>query len=161
MGIYFLHSELQEGKAVTHFHCNVAFNDLVDVGPPDANGGHKGNVVGLEIHRQPSGGLTHYQSAVVQNAHRIFVPAKPVGALGPWRSLAVEVRPESIKVFWEGNCIATTPCAILMMSARPLSAPPDRPLPANSPQFAPRRPWAICQPGRRLVSKRHRRTDQQ
>ena len=138
VGIYFAHSEHPDGETVAHFHCNVAFNDLVDVGGvKDANGNHQGNGVGLQAHRQPPGGLSNHK-VYVNKADFFFIPAKPVGAMGPWRRIAVEVRPETIKVFWEGNCIATTPHAALMMSARRLSARPDQPLPNNHPQFAPR-----------------------
>src|SRR5262249_33433241 len=114
VGIYFLHSEHQEGKSVAHFHCIVAFNDLVDVSAPDANGAHGGNAVGLEAHRQPPGGLAH-DTFVVPDAVAFFAPARPVGALGPWRKIAVEVRPKTIKVFWEGRCNANTPRDTLMI----------------------------------------------
>jgi serine/threonine protein kinase len=137
VGIYFAHSEHPEGKGVAHFHCVVAFNDLVDVGASDANGARRGNVVQLEAHRQPPAGLVHDKAGVAET-ESFFAPAKPVGALGPWRPIAVEVRPKTIKVFWKGRCIATTPRATLMGDARPLIARPDQPLPPNSPQFAPR-----------------------
>jgi hypothetical protein len=141
VGIYFAHSQQEDGETVAHFHCNVAFNDLFDVrrmGP--APGNDKGNSVGLQAHRQSWGGLINHK-ALVSKAATFFRPVSHYaadGALGPWRSIAVEVRPETIKVFWEGDCIATTPRAALMMCARPLIARPNRPLPANSPQFAPR-----------------------
>jgi serine/threonine protein kinase len=136
VGIYFAHSKHADGATDAHFHCNVAFNDLVDVGAPGPNGVHRGNAVGLQVHRQPPGGLINHKASV-EKAEFLFLPARPVGALGPWRKIAVEVRPETIKVFWEGNCIVTTPRAILMRTARPLSARPDKPLPANFPRFAP------------------------
>jgi serine/threonine protein kinase len=137
VGIYFLHSEHPDGATVAHFHCNVAFNDLVDVGAKGANGIHDGNSVGLQAHRQPPVGLINHK-AFDHKAAIPFSPAKPVGALGPWRRLAVEVRPETIKVFWEGTCIVTTSRGSLLRSARPLIARPNQPLPNNHPQFAPR-----------------------
>jgi serine/threonine protein kinase len=137
VGIYFAHSECPDGATVAHFHCNVAFNDLVDVGAKGANGIHGGNSVGLQAHRQPPAGLINRKAYDPKAATR-FSPAKPRGALGPWRSIAVEVRPETIKVIWEGHCIATTSRASLMRSARPLIARPNEPLPNNHPQFAPR-----------------------
>jgi serine/threonine protein kinase len=139
VGIYFAHSEHPDGEAVAHFHCNVTFNDLVEEGPQDnANGNHKVNNVGLQVHRQSPAGLAP-DKALVPDAQAPFKPARPpLGALGPWRSIAVQVRPEAIKVFWEGDCIATTPRAPLMVNARRLIARPNQPLPANSPQFAPR-----------------------
>jgi hypothetical protein len=131
------HSEHPDGETVGHFYCNVAFNDLVDVGAKDANGIHQGNRVGLEAHRQSWVGLAPHK-AYFHQWDKFFNPAKPVGALGPWRKIAVEVRPETILVFWEGNCIATIPRATLMRNARTLSAMPNQPLPNNHPQFAPR-----------------------
>jgi hypothetical protein len=71
----------------------------------------------------------------VFTAYRYFAPAKPYLALGPWRKIAVEIRPETIKVFWEGGCIATTPRRALMGAAH-LIASPDQPLPPNSHLFA-------------------------
>jgi serine/threonine protein kinase len=135
VGIYFAHSEHPDGATVAHFHCNVAFNDLVNVGARDANGIHRGNAVGLQIHRQRPAGLVHH-TADVPDAESFFSPAKPYGALGPWRRIAVMVRPESIKVFWMGSCMATTPHLTIMGTARRLSAKPNQPLPANSPRFA-------------------------
>ena len=135
VGIYFAHSAHPDGETVAHFYCNVAFNDLVDVG---ANGIPKGNSVGLGVLRQSPTGLVVHHKAYVYKADTRFVPAKPIGALGPWRRIAVEVRPGSLTVFWEGNRIATTTRATLMMSARPLIPRPNQALPNNPPRFAPR-----------------------
>jgi serine/threonine protein kinase len=139
VGIYFAHSEYPHGESVAHFHCNVSFNDLVEENPnDDANGNQKGNRVGLQVHRQSPAGLEP-QKAYVSKAEAPFKPARPpLGSVGPWRRIAVEVRPEAIKVFWGGNCIATTPRNTLMKSARWVIVRPNQPLPANSPQFAPR-----------------------
>jgi hypothetical protein len=137
VGIYFGLSEHLIGETLKYYHCNVAFNDLVDCGPPDANGVHQGNLVALQIYRQPQVGEPE-QKAFVFNVDTRFLPARPVGALGPWRKIAVEVRPDSIKLFWQSRCFATTPRAALMMSARPLIPRPEVFLPNNPPQFAPR-----------------------
>jgi serine/threonine protein kinase len=145
-GIYFAHSEDPDGDTVAHFHCNVAFNDLVEVGAKDANGIKQNNSVGLQAHRQPPEGLKH-DKAYIEKAETTFLPARPVGALGPWRGIAVEVRPKTIKVYWKKDCvtptsreecIAVTPRADLMRTVRRLIVRPDQPLPANSPQFSPR-----------------------
>lgn len=139
VGIYFAHSRRPDGETAVHFHCNVAFNDLEEVGSSDANGIHRGNGVGLQVHRQTSTGLNGHK-AYVSQAETFFTPAKvvTVGVLGPWRKIAVEVRPETINVFWEGNCIAKVTRDTLMRSARPLFARPDQPLPPNTARFAPR-----------------------
>jgi serine/threonine protein kinase len=136
VGIYFAHSQHEDGNTVAHFHCNIAFNDLVDVGAVNANGNHEGNSVGLQAHRQLPTGLAPHKADIVK-PDIFFRPAKPVGALGPWRKLAVEVRPETIKVFWDEQS-STIPRATLMKNARILSAKRDEPLPNNHPQFAPR-----------------------
>jgi hypothetical protein len=137
VGIYFFHSERKELQTTRHFHCNVTFNDLIPVGPPGPNGVHAGNNVGLIIHRQTPDELACDKAYVFQASAR-FQPARAVGILGPWRKIDVEVRPQSVKVFWEGNLIATTPRTVLKMCARPLSARPQDPLPPDAPQFLPR-----------------------
>jgi serine/threonine protein kinase len=137
VGIYFGHREHPDGEAAVHLHCNVAFNDLVDVGRPGAKGIHPGNAVGLQAHCQPPAGLQN-DKVYIDKATIFFNPTKPVGMLGPWRRIAVEVRPVSIQVFWDGNRIATTPRANLMMSVRPQIARLNQPLANNQPPFAPR-----------------------
>jgi serine/threonine protein kinase len=73
VGIYFAHSEHPDGATRAHFHCNVAFNDLVDVGRFDGNAGFKGNVVGLAAHRQPPAGVVHNTARVHADfLHRIL-----------------------------------------------------------------------------------------
>jgi serine/threonine protein kinase len=139
VGIYCLHSEHPDGKTVAHFHYNVAFNDLVDVPSPD-NGAHRGNAAGAQLHRQPPGGLVHNVFEYL-DVKALFVPARPVGAPGPWRRIAVEVRPKTINVFWEGNAIGATSRDSLMLGAEVLiSGPRVAPLPplASNPQFASR-----------------------
>jgi serine/threonine protein kinase len=137
VGIYFAHSEHADGETVAHFQLNFAFNDLVDVGFPGANGVDPGNPAGLEAHRQPPAGLTH-PVYCFPDAVACFVPASPIGALGPWRRIAVEVRPETIKVFWAQNWHATTTRNSLMKAQNWLMSRPDKPPLATQPQFAPR-----------------------
>jgi serine/threonine protein kinase len=134
VGIYFAHSEHPDGGTVAHFHCNVAFNDLSDVG---ANGDQKGNPVGLQAHRQSPAGLAP-DKAYFHKWDLFFIPAMPVGALGPWRRIAVDVRPENIQLFWADNCFAEISRDILKKNARGLIGRRDQPLPNNHPQFAPR-----------------------
>jgi serine/threonine protein kinase len=140
VGIYFAHSEHPAGDAVAHFHMNVAFNDLVYVGEPPPNGRHPGNVVGLELHRQAPAGLAYIDKFVHPKAMAFFKPARPVGAFGPWRTIAVEVRPKTIKLFWEGKQFASTTWDELFLTAGKtfLLSPPGRPRLASKPQFAPR-----------------------
>jgi serine/threonine protein kinase len=137
VGIYFAYSQHPIGEAVAHFHCNINFNDLVDVGKPDANGNYWGNPVGLQAHRQALAGLVGAKVFFTQ-WDKYFIPAKPVQASGPWHRIAVEVRPVHIQVSWDGKPFAPIPYAILMKEARPLFARPNQPLPENHPKFAPR-----------------------
>jgi len=130
VGVYFAHSEIPAGNTNAHFYCAVDFNDLIDQG---ANGR---NIVRLEAQRQPPKGLEN-NTAIVEETEAEFTPAKVIGAPGPWRTIEVEVRPESITIFWEGICIGRTPRATLMMSARPLLNKPPQPL-ATNPEFPPR-----------------------
>jgi serine/threonine protein kinase len=136
VGIYFLHSGHQEGKRVAHFHCNVGFNDLVEVGTRDANGAHRGNAVGVQAHRQYPAGLIRH-AFVYPTPEVLFTPARPVGALGPWRKIAVQVRPKTITVYWEESNKVETPRDMLMIGAKWLSRPELPPL-RTEPQFAPR-----------------------
>jgi serine/threonine protein kinase len=118
VGIYFAHSEHRDGGAVAHFQCNVAFNDLIDVGPMDAKGILKGNSVGLQADRLSPAGVV-LNRAYFHKWDFLFSAAKPpVGALGPWRTIAVDVRPETIQVSWQGSCSAAIPRDILMRNAQ-------------------------------------------
>jgi hypothetical protein len=98
---------------------------------------HRGNCVELEILRQSATGMKT-EKIYIGNALRYFDPAKPVMALGPWRKLAVEVRPESIQVFWDDKCFVTVPRGKLIRSAMPLVHERDQALATNPPQYAPR-----------------------
>jgi hypothetical protein len=135
-GIYFAHGEQRNGDTVAHSHYNLAFNDLVDVGAVNADNARRGNSVGLEGHCQPALGVDHYMVSL-PNWVRLFAPARPIGAPGPWRKIAIEVRPNSVKTFWEGNSIANTPrkelrTAEMLLNAMPGPAPHD-----TRPKFVP------------------------
>jgi hypothetical protein len=142
VGIYFAHSEHSDGAVVAHFHCNITFNDLVNEGQKDANGVHRGNKVMLQAHcqslRQFPAGRSELNKAYFYKADRLFQPARAFGMLGPWRKIAVEVRPESLTVYWKEECFATIPRATLMLKTQDISVMPNQPLPKNRPQFAPR-----------------------
>ncbi len=145
VGLYFAHSAHPAGESVAHFHYNVAFNDLVDVGAPAANGVHRGNAVGLQIHRQAPVGLADIDKFYCSNSVAFFPPAKPVGALGPWRRIAVEVRPKSITLIWEGNRKTTTPRdKMTAIGENWLISRPERPPLTTKPQFAPRDGLGLC-----------------
>lgn len=121
VGIYFGHSEHPDGDSVAHFHCNVAFNELVDLGVQDSNGVRRSNPVGLEAHSQSAVGIAVHK-AYFHQWDTYFVPAQPRGAVGPWRQIAVEIRPASIKVHWQKS-VATIPRPMVkMMAVRPLVA---------------------------------------
>jgi serine/threonine protein kinase len=138
VGIYFAHSMKSDGATVAHYHCDVTFNDLVDLDEADSKGKQKNNVVRLQIQRQAPAGMANEKKAQVQDAILAFPPAKPVGMLAEFRKIKVEVRRETVKVFWEGQCFATIPRAALLMNARHLIARPNQPLPDNAPEFLPR-----------------------
>ncbi len=134
VGIYFLRSEHPVAETVAHCYCNVAFNDLVNVALPDKNGIQAGNAAGLEAHRQSSAGLVQHVFCL-PNAATHFDPARPVGAVGPWRKIAVEVQPKTIKAFWAGKSIATVPRDSLKFCAKWLTSRPNEPALATAPPF--------------------------
>jgi serine/threonine protein kinase len=138
VGVYFAHTELADGESVVHLHCNVAFNDVVELGKARPNRPKHGNPLGLQAHRQDQAGKNRTAITVFETLS-FFDPALPRGELGPWRKIVVEVRPESIKVFWgkDGTCVVNASREHLLMSALPLVAKLDDLAPMEFP-FTPR-----------------------
>jgi len=144
VGIYFAHSQHQDDKKSTiHLHYTVAINDLVDVAVPvnDEKGAPKGNPVWLQAHRHLSGGRVDHDKANLGQPATYFRPAKPVGALGPWHEIAVEVRAKTIKVSWKDSS-AVKPLeklfsrAMIREQAGWLTNVPNFNLPPNIPIFS-------------------------
>lgn len=111
---------------ITYYHCNVAFNDLSSTEEMDPGKPWKGNRVGLLLYQQfPAGQRKH--SVDLPDAGDWFLPKRPVGLPGPFRKIAVEVRPENILVFWEEQCIGNIPRKILKGAALTLVGRPNDP----------------------------------
>jgi serine/threonine protein kinase len=107
VGIYCAHSQHPYGETVAHCHCNLSFNDLVDVAEIPVKGNSAGNNVGLQAHCQFPMGVESYKNDFCPLNY--FRPARPVGLWGPWRKLTVEVYRDDIKTsFKEKNANAIT-----------------------------------------------------
>src|SRR5262249_17034611 len=61
----------------------------------------------LPIYREKKGAVFFHQVDTTCALSQLFTPAGEVEPM-PWRTLEVEVTPEWIKVFWEGEQITTT-----------------------------------------------------
>jgi serine/threonine protein kinase len=130
VGLYFFHSEHPDGATSAHFYCTLAFNDLAD----QVHGILGQNPVQLELHRQPPKGF--HELAQILSPRFTFAPAKIVGKTGPWRRIAVEVRPQSVMISWEGEIKSPIARTILMGNSMQLIKPNQQP--PISPKFAPR-----------------------
>jgi serine/threonine protein kinase len=136
VGIYFLHSMHVAGESSLQFYCSVSFNELIDMRRFDKNLRDKGNVAGLQAHRQRPTGLfqrTHF----FLTARGHFIPAMQYQGGNPWRRMAVEVQPHSITAFWEGKPIGTITHEELIRDTQSMIDSPDTRL-TTKPQFTPR-----------------------
>jgi hypothetical protein len=129
-GIYFCFCKAAHDPTKADYYCTVSFNDLVRQVAE-----RKTNLSRLVAHGHPANGNDN--KADVFGTDFEFIPETELLAPRPWRHIAVEVRPDSIKVFWEGKCVGTTTHGNLLASARPLTAKPEDPL-RFGPKFDPR-----------------------
>jgi serine/threonine protein kinase len=130
VGIYFAHHVRAAGGTIIHFHCNVAFNDIADQSVIAQAKVASGNPLTLEAHRQYQTGLNS-RACIIRDTRTYFPPASPLDKDRPWRRLAVEVRPQTIEVSWEGRKVATTTLQNLLMSAQVARPKSDDPLDAD------------------------------
>jgi serine/threonine-protein kinase len=97
-GIYCMYHQQPTAGGIEHSYCLLAFNDR-EVAP-----GTRKNLIHQRIqsHREPDqvSDIYHFEAS-----SSFFEPELAVNTPGPWRKLALEVTPEEIQVFWEGNPI--------------------------------------------------------
>jgi serine/threonine-protein kinase len=121
VGIFFGYSQQSDGVTVHHCFWRLAYAD-------------RGLGRGLELK------LAHFRSAGPRRGaveHDLLsetYPDWPEKLPSPWRQLAVEVTPVSVRTFWEGNCIGEVPLAMWMEQAPSLW----KDLPGAQPDFPPR-----------------------
>jgi len=98
VGIFFAHR--------FHPDSNIPYSELVSVGFSDQVGNSSGNVhVKLWRHTEPKSPSSAQCSF---STDKIFTPALQIGkGLAPYRKVAVEVSPESLQLFWNGEHILT------------------------------------------------------
>ena len=109
VGIYFAHSKRPTVKGVMHCFFRTAFNDRVpSLKPRDEEAPTNNQVrLTLPIYREKEVSFSH-QVDISCGISRQFTPAGSKVQSTPWRALEVEVTPEYIKTFWEGELIKTT-----------------------------------------------------
>jgi hypothetical protein len=116
VGIYFAHANLVGTKGAADSFLALSFTD----GPQSLNvvKDAKGQVfrrATLEYRfiREPGVGLGFNGRALITSpgkaAVKFYEPPGPGETSRPWRSLAVEVTPEEVRVFWENQLIAVMP----------------------------------------------------
>jgi hypothetical protein len=93
VGLFFTYSNTALAGAEHHCCCTWTFNDFF---VRDLPGGGKVRKAQADLYRfsQPGGVYSR------EFGHRFFAP--PEGA-PPWRSLAVEVRPDDVRLFWDNQ----------------------------------------------------------
>jgi predicted Ser/Thr protein kinase len=109
VGIYFAHGKRPAEDGATHCFFRVAFNDRVPlVKKPDQEFPTENEVrLTLPIYREKKGDGFFCQLKTTCAISRLFTPAGKIEPM-PWRTLEVEVTPEWIKAFWEGELIKST-----------------------------------------------------
>jgi predicted Ser/Thr protein kinase len=95
VGLYFAYSRSDIPRGVTHYFCELAFNDLIDYTRIPKFEGY--NQLRLSAVRYPP-------RARRQCVLTPITPAVALSAPKPWRKLAVEMSPQEIRVFWEEKC---------------------------------------------------------
>jgi hypothetical protein len=108
-GIYFAYCSALTPRGLEHFYCKLAFNDRFSA-PKDGlkfdPAQEKGNPLTLtvQLHHEPK------LVCVTQSVETSFVvPVRGPDQSRPWHRLAVEVTPEQIRIFWEGERINVVP----------------------------------------------------
>jgi serine/threonine-protein kinase len=106
VGIYFAYNSLVTAKGVEHRFWQLTFNDQQGAFPPVPGQGSEYEVA-LRCQRyRPAGEDPGAKIRIMPGPQKSFAPAVPPnGPAQTWRQLAVEVTPEKVWVFWEGEAI--------------------------------------------------------
>jgi len=104
VGIYLGYVVRQTDDDVKRYWCDITFADwgrlaLSHKGPDPQQ---KYSVAGLSLKRKPARNI--FESKPTP-AYKVFLSAKATVGVAVWRHLSVEVRPEKVNVFWEGQAL--------------------------------------------------------
>jgi serine/threonine-protein kinase len=115
LGIYFFHRRYPSVQGVEHCYCEVTFNDCWKA-PPNSK---VGNVpIALHVRRYCEAGPNgdKWQRSCSPGPTK---PSDPAGANADrWRRVVVEIGPQQVRVFWEGELIGVVTRAELSRVAR-------------------------------------------
>jgi len=109
VGIYFAHGTRRMDEEAAHCCFRVTFNDRVALikAPGAREAAHSEVALKLPVYREKKDGAFSCRLDTNCVLGQMFIPAGRAKSM-PWRSLDVEVTPEQIKVFWEGQQITTS-----------------------------------------------------
>jgi serine/threonine protein kinase len=104
VGIYFDHRAHLEGESRTDGFFRLAFNDRTATAPIQKNALPQSKLGLNFVFHQKQGKDLPIQQIFDGEVYQPFVPAGKANPM-PWRSLMVEVSPEQIRTFWEGQLV--------------------------------------------------------
>src|SRR5262249_45003189 len=108
VGIYFAHRQYHRDKGVDHCFWVLDFNDMQEGSTLRDAQGRVLREVALRCRRyHPQWGEVPVGTLKITGPQwKHFAPAvPPLGPAQTWRQLAVEVTPEKVRAFWEGEAI--------------------------------------------------------
>jgi serine/threonine-protein kinase len=103
VGLYLLHSRNATPLGIEHCCCTLSFNDQDAWVVLDPAKDIRRSEVALRLWRHRPGAVEHKMDL---SPRQLFDPAGPRAVAG-WRALAVEVRPDELRVFWEGKQVVS------------------------------------------------------
>jgi serine/threonine protein kinase len=142
VGIYFGHSQHATTRGVQHCYCTLTFNDF-EPHVLDRKRGVRASAAKGLVWREDG----EPPRCSMPLGEIYFSPAGSASpVLYPWRRLAVEVRPDDIRLFWEEQQVASLTHPQLLIEFNPLRnvecADPRKPFapfsPPLQPEFTPR-----------------------
>jgi hypothetical protein len=136
-GIYFAYSNYSTAEGPKHFFASLTFDD--NVVPLKSSTGPPKNTVRSVFHLLDEQYTCHRTSWQLGDRGRPFefTPAVFDKGQGPWRKLAVEVRPERFDCFWEDQLVNSLRRREIIPKFKTFID--DRSVPEERiPQFAPR-----------------------
>jgi serine/threonine-protein kinase len=104
VGIYLGYVVRQTDDDVKRYWCDITFADrgklaLIHKGPDPQQ---KYSIAELSLHRKPARNVFDRK---LTPARKVFLSAEATRTANVWRHLSVEVRPEKVNVFWEGQAL--------------------------------------------------------
>lgn len=156
VGLFFLHREYPTATRPIHSSARVLFDDIRGI-----NEGFAGinprtpvpvpdlNPVRLEsLLYQDANPVATCDQSIGALSPRVFKPAGPANHV--WRSVAVEVTPQTIRIFWDDQCVGEVARKALVEPARGQLAPFLHPgiempqTPEDDPTFPVRGSLGLC-----------------